>query len=132
MSLVVALCRLNPESASGGRGFRWRDDPSPRNATTPLSGQGGDSHARISQRTLAKGLAWAAPAVVLAAPAPAAAASIQGVVVAATPCFKGSGTFGNNCATQLTTGNATSGNGGGYGIIKFRLRTPCLPALRGR
>lgn len=103
--------------------------------------------------------------MVLAAPAPAAAASIQDVVVTATPCSKGSGslnnipftvstingavipadtyfevkyaggsttptwsgTFANNCATQLITGNDTSGNGGRYGTIKFRLRTP-MPA----
>ena len=61
-----------------------------------------DGGGTISRRTLAKGAAWAAPTVLLAAPAPAAAASIRDVIVRAEPCDKDS-LFVNRIPFSVTT-----------------------------
>lgn len=63
----------------------------------------------VSRRTLAKGLAWAAPTVLLStpAPAPAVAASISDVIVSATPCSKASGTVNIIPFTVQTVHGAT-------------------------
>ncbi|MDO4919071.1 MAG: hypothetical protein Q4A22_05990 [Kocuria sp.] len=51
-------------------------------------------------------MAWAAPTIVLSAPAPAAAASIQDVVVGTTSCSDGSGNLNNIPFTVSTVNGA--------------------------
>ena len=63
---------------------------SPRSTPREAFGAHDGAGSPISRRTLAKGAAWAAPTVLFAAPAPAAAASVRDVIVRAEPCGKDS------------------------------------------
>ena len=59
---------------------------SPRHSPSPASDVNDGAGSAVSRRALAKGAAWAAPTVLLAAPAPAAAASLRDVIVTKIPC----------------------------------------------
>lgn len=68
---------------------------SPRHSPSPASDVNDGAGSAVSRRTLAKGAAWAAPAILISATAPAYAVSSPDVVLSAASCSSAGGTLNN-------------------------------------